>query len=190
MSNVNSLLPHSLVSRLCPFFIGLAAFASFGCQSAPKVTSADLDRLTGPQWNGTLSYRDYTTKKNTTIESNLQVVKVPGLAKVGNDFADAGVAPAWEFRFGYPREPKANSTKVVKLSPDGDAIGDEIVTRRASLPGGTLRIVTEKRGSDNDKPALFQFHYNIAPTSFTLTKLVKPDGESEFFERNKYQWSR
>lgn len=183
-------LPRILPRILVALVSMLIAFASGGCQSAPTVTAADLNRLTGPMWTGTLTYRDYTTNKSTTIESTLQVVKVAGLPQVGNDYADAGVTPGWEFRFGYPREPKANSTKIIALSPGGDKIGDELVTKRATLPGGTLRIVTEKPGTDNDRPALFQFHYNIAPNSFTLTKLVRPDGEGEFFERNKYQWSR
>ncbi|MBX3379387.1 MAG: hypothetical protein KF805_04780 [Phycisphaeraceae bacterium] len=164
------------------------ALGAIGCESPPRVTDADIDRLTGPQWNGTLTYRDYTTNKNTTIESTLLVVKAPSGTKGTNE--SAGETSGWEFRFGYPHEPKVDFSKLITLSSDGSRLGDETVTRRASLPGGTLRIVTEKHGTDNDKPAQFQFHYNITPTRLTMTKLVKPDGSSEFFERNEYQWSR
>lgn len=152
--------------------------------------AADLDRLTGPEWNGTLTYRDYTTDKKTSIGSTLTVVKVAGLAEVGNDFADAGVTPGWDFRIGYPREPKMNSSEVIRISPGGDRLGDEAVTQRQEMSDGTLRLVTEKRGTDNDNPALFRFVYTITDSVFTITKLVKPDGELDFFERNEYRWKR
>lgn len=161
-----------------------------GCQSGAMVTSADLDRLTGPEWTGNLTYRDYTTDKKTSIESTLLVVKQAGLAEVGNDFADAGVRPSWDFRIGYPREPKMNSSEEIKISPGGRQLGDETVRQRQEMSDGTLRLVTEKRGTDNDNPAQFRFVYTITDTVFTITKLVKPDSEAEFFERNEYRWMR
>jgi len=168
----------------------IAASALGGCKSGAMVRAADLDRLTGPEWKGTLTYRDYTTDKETSIESTLTVVKVAGLAEVGNDFADAGVTPGWDFRIGYPREPKMNSSEVIKISPGGDRLGDEVVTQRLEMSDGTLRLVTEKRGTDNDLPALFRFVYTITDSVFTITKLVRPESEVEFFERNEYRWKR
>ena len=180
--------------RVARYLVGvlvlLAASALGGCKSGAMVRAADLDRLTGPEWNGTLTYRDYTTDKRTSIESTLTVVKVAGLAEVGNDFADAGVTPGWDFRIGYPREPKMNSSEVIRISPGGDRLGDEAVTQRQEMSEGTLRLVTEKRGTDNDNPALFRFVYTITDSVFTITKLVKPDGELDFFERNEYRWKR
>lgn len=172
-----------------------------GCQSAatappasssttPAISASDLDRLTGAPWTGTLTYRDYQTNKETTIESTLEVIKLPGLAQVGNDFADAGVVPRWEFRFGYPREPKANSTNIVQLSHDGRRFDNELVIKRSESPENTLRFITQSRGSDNDKPATFRHLYALTDNSFTITKLVKPDDAVDFFERNAYRWKR
>ncbi|MBL8876574.1 MAG: hypothetical protein JNM86_12335 [Phycisphaerae bacterium] len=172
------------------FLIALIHATLIGCASGPAVTARDLDRLTGPAWKGTLTYRDYTTGKPTAIDSTLSVVKQPGLAQVGNDFADAGVAPAWEFRVGYPREPDHDSTRLVRISPSGDVLDGERVTRRVDLPADVVEITTEKDGTDNDAAARFRFVYVIAPTRFSIVKLVRPAEQAEFFERNRYEWSR
>lgn len=184
----------SIRSCLLVLFAVAFAFLSGGCHSSGMVVPADLDRLTGAPWAGTLTYRDYGTGKETTIESTLEVVKAPGLAEIGNDFADAGVRPGWEFRIGYPREPKANSSFVVRISPDGKRLqtdrSDETVTSRIEMPDGALLLTTEERGMDNERPAVLQFLYAISQTSFSMTKRVRPEGEPEFFDRNKYRWSR
>lgn len=168
----------------------MATAPSTSHSAVPAISAPDLDRLTGAAWTGTLTYRDYQTNKETTIDSTLEVIRLPGLAQVGNDFADAGVAPSWEFRFGYPREPKANSTNIVQLSHDGRRFDDELVIERSESPENTFRFTTQSRGSDNDKPATFRHLYTLTHNTFTITKLVKPDDAEAFFERNTYRWNR
>lgn len=76
------------------------------------------------------------------------------------------------------------------LGEGGKLFGDETVVGRAVLDDGTLRIVTERRGKDNDKDALFRYTYLIGASSFSIRKEVRPDGAAEFFERNRFSWER
>ncbi|MGH7244618.1 MAG: hypothetical protein ACREJD_14495 [Phycisphaerales bacterium] len=177
-------------------FVGLALIALLltGCQSGLLVRAEDLDRLTGPEWKGTLTTRDNLTNKETTIESTLTVVKVAGLAEVGNDFSDAGVRSSWEFQFAFPQEPKENYTETFMISFDGKRLGDENVRERIEVnpgsPPGTLVLITEKTGSDNDKPANLRFRYTLSDQLFMITKYVKPEGTADFFQRSEYRWTR
>ena len=154
------------------------------------VRPADLDRLVGSPWHGTLSYLDYQSNSKATISSTLEVVQQPGLAQVGNDFADAGVAPGWQFRIGYPDEPKMDSAQVVRIEDGGRRLSGEKVLSRSERGDGVICLVTEERGRDDDRPADFRFTYNIAARAFSIRKEVRPDGAAEFFERNCYRWTR
>ena len=144
---------------------------------AASIKPADLDRLTGDQWTGTLTYVDYQSGKRTPIPSTLRVKRADG------------DAAAWLFEYGYPKEPQANGAKTAKLSADGSTFDDEKVVERAETPAG-LKLVTEKPGTDNNKPALFRYTWLVGERSLSIRKEVRYDGAAEFFERNEYRWSR
>ena len=97
---------------------------------------------------------------------------------------------SWVFEYEYPDEPKANGKQVVRLEEGGTLFDGEKVVERSSLDGGALRIVTEKRGRDNDRDALFRYTYTLGESSFSIRKEVRPEGAAEFFERNTYSWRR
>lgn len=155
-----------------------ASFAGLGFGYAPKVKTKDLQRLTGAQWKGTLTYLDYGRNKKVSIPSNLTVAQT------------AGDNLSWDFAYQYPDEPKADSKDKITISKDGKIIDGETIVERKNLAGDTLRIVTEKAGTDNDKKALFRFTYLLGKTSFSIKKEVKYDDATEFFERNEYSWTR
>jgi hypothetical protein len=157
-------------------FCFCAAWTAAG--QAPVITAADLDRLTGPSWAGTLTYVDYSSNKRTSIRSNLTVTKVGG---------DSG---AWRFAYEYPDEPKANQTSDAVLASGGKNFFGEDVVEKTKLADGSLRFVTTQRGTDNDKPALFRYTYLIARNSLSIKKEVRIDGSKDFFERNVYEWKR
>ena len=162
-------------------FVALSAFSLFAALILPqsaKILPEDLRRLTGARWSGMLTYTDYTSNRRVSIPSTLIVTE------------SAGDASSWVFEYGYPEEPKANGKQTVKLDDGGTRLDGETVVERTSLDGGLLRIVTEKRGTDNDKPALFRYTYIISASSFSVKKEVRIEGASEFFERNVYSWSR
>lgn len=155
-----------------------SSFLGFNLLSAPKVKTKDLQILTGAQWTGTLTYLDYGTNKKVSIDSNLIVTQ------------SAEDKQSWIFEYQYPKEPKANSKGTITISQDGKIIDGETVTARQNLPGDTLKIVTEKAGTDNDKKAVFRFVYLLSAKSFSIKKEVKYEDADEFFERNEYSWKR
>lgn len=144
----------------------------------PKVNTKDLQRLTGAQWIGTLTYLDYRTNKKISILSNLIVTR------------SAEDKLSWIFEYQYPDEPKANSKDTVTISKDGKTIDGKTVIERTTLAGDTIRIVTEKSGTDNDKSALFRYTYLLSARSFSIKKEVRYEGTTEFIERNQYSWQR
>jgi len=159
------------------FLIVSSLFGSISIDT-PKLRVKDLQLLTGNQWTGTLTYLDYRTNKKVSIASNLLVSR------------SNGDKLSWVFEYQYPDEPKANGKEIVTISKDGGIINGEKVVERVKLAGNTLRIVTEKNGSDNDKKALFRFTYLIGPKSFSIKKDVRYEGAEAFIERNQFSWRR
>lgn len=144
----------------------------------PRVGAEDFRRLTNTRWTGTLVYLDYGSNKEVSVRCVLTVTESPGDGH------------SWVFAYEYPDEPKANSKKTVTLGDGGMSLDDEKVVERTSLDGGVLSVVTERRGKDNDRAALIRHTYLIGGSSFSIRKEVRPEGSSEFFERNRYSWKR
>jgi hypothetical protein len=138
----------------------------------------DLRVLTGPQWVGTLTYRDYRSDKMISIPSTLTVTE------------NAGEKFSWDFAYEYPAEPKANGTKTVVIRDAGRMLSDERVVERRQLATDLLKIVTQKKGKDNDREALLRFTYLISNKSFSISKEVQYKGSVDFLARNQYSWSR
>jgi hypothetical protein len=162
-------------------FAVLIAASFFGQPAAgnlPRLEAGDLKRLTGAQWKGTLTYLDYGKNKKVSIPSNLTVT------------GPAADALTWTFDYQYPDEPRANSRDAVVVGGDGTIIDGGRVIERTITPEGTLKIVTEKAGPDDDKASLFRFTYLIGATTFSIKKEVRREGAADFFERNRYSWTR
>jgi hypothetical protein len=159
-------------------FALLAAFAALFSPQAAKVSTEDLRSLTGARWTGTLTYLDYRSNKKVSIPSNLTVTQA------------AGDETSWVFEYEYPDEPKANGKQTLKIEEGGAVFDGEKVVERTGLDGGGFRLVTVKRGRDNDKDALFRFTYTLDRSTFNIKKEVRPEGATEFFERNEYSWKR
>ena len=159
--------------------LALAGCASQGRSAAgeARVVAADIDALTGAPWVGTLTYLDYTSGKQTTIDSSLMVQRVEGQT-------------AWTFGIGYQKEPHADATEVVKLSSDGRMLGDETVISRQTLDAGGVVIVTQMRGEDNQRPATLRFEYRIEARRVSKRKVVEFGGSEAPFQRHVYVWER
>lgn len=141
---------------------------------------ADLDRLTGPGWAGTLTYRDYTSEARTTIKA------APLVQRLG-DAADGGAQ--WDLRMAYADEPHANSGDTLRLSADGRRLRGAVIVERRVLSDGRVRLVTEQEGRDNGRPARIRTVYVIGERAASLQTLVRYEG-AEFFERHIYEWVR
>lgn len=154
------------------------SFLAFGFGQNPKVKIKDLQILTGAQWTGTLLYLDYGSGKTVSIPSNLTVT------------SSKEDKSTWVFEYQYPDEPKANSMETLAISTDGKMFDDATVVEKTNLAEKTIKIVTEKSGTDNDQKALFRFTYLLSKTSFSIKKEVKYDDAPAFFVRNEYLWKR
>jgi len=155
-----------------------SVFAGLVAPQAPVFSDADLQRLTGARWKGTLTYKDYGSGKQVSIPSELIVTRAEG------------GGPSWVFEYVYPQEPKANGRRTLTLGEGGRIFDGERVVERKSRGDGLVVIVTEKRGKDTDRDALFRFTYTLGESSFSILKEVRPEGAAEFFERNSYSWKR
>ena len=157
--------------------IGSLSFGSVSIKEA-KIQRDDVQLLTGAQWAGTLTYLDYRSNKKVSIPANL-TVKPNGDDKW-----------SWVFEYQYPDEPHANSSEIIRLSKDGRSMNDEAVLERTSLPDGTVRFVTEKKGEDNNRSAAFRYTYLLNAKNFSIKKEVRYENEKQFFERNEFSWKR
>jgi hypothetical protein len=167
-----------MLTRVAPALALAASLWSLAAQPAPRIEPADVQRLAGAPWKGSLTYLDYTSKKPVTLASSLVVTR-----------ADAD-GRSWVFDYQYPDEPKANSARNVTLAGDGSTIDGERVTERSVLPGGILRIVTEQSGHDDGRPAMFRFTYLLGDSSLSRRKEVRFEGTADYFERHSYNWTR
>jgi len=157
--------------------LGSQIFGSVSLNEA-RIKRDDLQILTGTQWTGTLTYLDYRSKKKVSIPANLNV-----MPNVEDKWS-------WVFQYVYPDEPKANSREIVRLSKDGRSLNGEVVLERTSLPDNSVRFVTEKKGTDNDRSAVIRFTYLLNAKSFSIRKEVRYEDEVQFFERNSFEWKR
>lgn len=143
----------------------------------PAVSINDFKPLEGV-WKGTLTYLDYNNKTNETIKTNIEVI-----IKNKNIF---------ELGFFYTDEPDHNEKDKYTISENGTMVNNRKVIERTVQPDGSLKIVLQENGKDgnDDKPATFHQVLVIGKNNFTIMKLVKFDGETNFFQRNQYSFSR
>jgi hypothetical protein len=163
-----------------PLFALAVALSAVEVHAQATALRSDVDRLVGPGWSGTLTYRDYTTEARTTIKAALLLTKLPD---------DTDASARWDFRIAYADEPHANSGDTISLSADGQRFRRAMVVERTMLPSGEVQVVTEEDGRDNDRPARLRLVYRISERNASLQKLVRYEG-GEFFERHIYEWAR
>lgn len=170
--------PHRHPTAVSVLVLAFSASMALQAQPAARIEPADVQRLAGAAWKGSLTYLDYTRKIPVSIPSHLVVTR-----------ADAD-GRAWLFDYQYPEEPKANGASRITLAGDGSTIDGERVTERSVLAGGIVRIVTEKAGQDDGRPATFRYTYLLGDSSFSKRREVRLDGTAEYFERHTYSWTR
>jgi hypothetical protein len=147
-------------------------------EGAPLVTASDMTGLCGARWNGTLTYRDFSSGKGVTIRSGLRVEPLP---------PDSA---AWLFRYSYPDEPHADGIDTVLVTMGGRVLDGAQVVERTNGADGSWTVVTERRGRDNNRPARLRHTYRFEAALFSVTKEVLPEDEDAWLERNRYEWQR
>lgn len=142
-----------------------------------KVSITDFQPATGT-WKGQLTYLDYSSNKEVSIQATLNA-EVKGDNRI-------------KLNFDYPAEPGYGSKEQYEIRENGKMVNDMKVMERTTLSDGSLKIVLESRGKDgNDqKPAVFHHVFELGKNSFMLSKLVKFEGQEKFFQRNQYSFQR
>jgi hypothetical protein len=155
----------------------LTSIFIFFTTKAQQVIKNDLQTITG-NWTGQLTYLNYGDSKEVSIKATLAVEM-----KKRNLFV---------LNFDYPDEAGHGSKEKYHIKNKGRYINNQLVTGRSIQEDGSIKIILEEKGKDgNDqKPATFQHVLIIGKTNFSLAKLVKFDGEEDFFQRNQYVFSR
>ncbi len=156
-------------------FLVISAF-SF-TSDEPVITSDDLNILTGKKWSGKLTYLDYKSNKEVSIPAELTVEKT--------DDQDVFI-----FINEYPEEPKANASETIRIDDNGKTFSNETVTEKISDESGYLKLVTEREGMDDEKPALIRHTYFISIKKFVIKKEVKFSDGVNFITRHSYEFER
>ena len=148
-----------------------------GLESSEKImTPEDLKVLLG-EWNGNLTYTDYSSNKPYTMPSNLDV-------KQGKNDRQLLLL------ITYPNEPKANSKEKISISKNGDQLNKNIVKSNQILTNGQVQIITEYSGKDNNKKAQIRNVYILGKQQFVIRKEVQFENSKEWLKRNEYNFKR
>lgn len=152
-----------------------AACAGVAAMDQPTVSAADLQRMVGDDWTGTLTYRDYSPPfGRVTLQVAAKIKATP-----------AGV----ETSLHYPREPNADGASELAVSADGAMLdGERVVLRR--VEGDRLILATEAACEDDGKRATCRHEYALAPREINWRKLVTFSGDGAPVERNAYRFTR
>lgn len=166
-------------------FSGNVAKAAIAClliftglvSQAQTIRTEDIKPAAG-KWKGTLTYLDYTSNKTETIKVNLEVA--------------VSAPDQFTIEYYYTDEPSHNNRQVMIIKDGGKMVNDDKVVEKTRLLDGSVRIVVESKGPDgnDNRKALFHEVYVLSSGSLSVSKWVKFEGETEFFERNKYVFSR
>ena len=155
----------------------LTAFFLVASSKAQTISVDDIKPIEG-NWVGTLTYLDYSSNKEATIQSSL-------IVKIKND-------KKYEFDIRFPKEPGYGGKDKYHIKENGAMINDMKIIERVKQPDGALKIVMESKGKDgnDNKKATFHHIMLVGKTNFSITKMVKFEGEKEFFQRNQYVFNR
>ena len=158
--------------------VACATVASAPVTPIALALAADLDRLTGDPWSGTLSSQDSSGRQATLVRTNLVVLR------------QEDQPLSWIFRVGYGAQPEVAGGAVLRLSRDGQSLGEASLIERTESAGSVVHITTEEGGEDGGRPARIRIVYLIEPGRLSIQKLARPEGSEEFAARQIHRWRR
>lgn len=151
---------------------------SFGLR-AQDVQDSDLKALEG-SWTGSLTYTDYgDDKSKVNLPARLDITEKKGKLK---------------FKYVYTEpngreEPRSGSMSRGK-SADKFEFGSSWKILSFSRKQGGWNMKLFALGKDNNKPSEIRMSINYTGTALTYIKEVKYDTGSDFFERNRHEFTR
>lgn len=141
-----------------------------------RIEKGDLAKIAG-NWNGELTYLDYTSKKEVTFSCNLEATLSPDEKLL-------------KLKYIYPDEMDANSMSILSIEEGGAKIEGQSVMERTILPDGSLKLITEEKEFDDYQLSTIRRIIVLSNDTFVITKMVKFDDAEEFFRRNEYRWKK
>jgi hypothetical protein len=158
-------------------FFSILVLVSLITNAQQTISINDFKTLEG-KWKGSLTYLEYRSGTSETIKSNAAIA-----IKEGDIF---------ELSLYYTDEPDHNNAELYQIKEKATMVNNMKVVERVMQADGSLKIIFESKGPDgNDyKPATFNHIYIIAKNNFTITKMVRFEGEDKFFQRHQYSFSR
>ncbi|MEM8616265.1 MAG: hypothetical protein AAGF20_04955 [Pseudomonadota bacterium] len=152
------------------------AFAAYAETPLPQVDAASFEQILGTDWNGSLTYLNYSAPfKDFTIPAQVEVTS-----------AANGVS----LFFKYPDEPQQNGGQTLEISEQGRRFGGDRVTLSMTDAEGMTEIRTEGPCQDLGRAASCEMIYRFSNVSMGVKKLVTYEGESQSFRRSEFQFSR
>lgn len=134
------------------------------------------------QWNGSLTYLDYQTKKTVTLVTTLHGTQANPQELVLN------------FVYQEPGGAQVKGYDKLQLSADGTRLvwdGTPLeIHRKTRLPNQALELVIEGRGQDDNKNCLIKRTVVLGTRQFSVLKEVQYDAAGGFIVRNKYEFQR
>lgn len=182
----NAFFPTSLyVEKTMRFILFLLVCFSFYKNASAQQTETktdltiNVDELTpvAGNWIGSLSYLDYSSNKEVSIDCNLNAKVVTNKNAVNLSYV-------------YPQEMNYNSSDLVKITQQGTHLDNSKIIEKKYDADGVLYLVTEEKGKDDNRPATIQYVITISAQAFSIAKMVKFEGQQTFFRRNVYSWNR
>lgn len=155
---------------------GVAPDYPVGAQTGPVASSEDFRVAAGSGWKGDLSYLDYSSGALSQIPVEIQVDE-PNGRTLG-------------YSIRYPGETQYNSRERIELSRDGRKLNGGLITARKRNDNGDLILVITYQGTDDNRRADIRVTYTIGSTTFSISKEVRFEGESDYFLRNQYSLVR
>jgi hypothetical protein len=132
----------------------------------------DLSASVG-NWEGKLTYLDYSTGKPYTMSANIKI----SLTENKNGYI---------MGYEYPREPQANSMDTTYVK--GKLFGKDRIVEFSKEGVDGFKLVTHIDGEDgNDhQKAILRHTYVLKSNLYSITKEVKFNGTTNWIKRNEY----
>lgn len=135
---------------------------------------SDFEILNNTNWKGQLTYKDYQSGKQTSIDATMQI-----------EIKDDKIVSTMQYTY----EPHKNNRSSVKIKKKGTYFGNEKVINNR-LENGVRTFVTMYQGKDNGKKATMYITRVFFEDSYTVTKEVQYLNTEERFVRNRYQFNK
>jgi hypothetical protein len=156
----------------------LFTFYSATAQQNSSVSTKELSVLIGT-WQGTLNYSGTITRKPYTTTAELVIKQI-------------GTSNKFELLHVYTKDPNDNTRDTISISENGTAINGVLIKSKRTMSNGNIVIVTEAKGfdRDNNKAAFIRHTYTIGKQNYQYKKEVQPEGQTDWLERQEFNYAR